>query len=262
MTLSLYQVDAFAQQVFTGNPAAVCPLSAWLADEVLQAIAEENNLSETAFMVAEGNGYRLRWFTPTAEVDLCGHATLAAAHVLYKHLGYTQAEIEFYTRSGTLIVTQGADGMTMDFPAAQSQVIPTPSAIVSALGVTPLQVLENFDYVVVLENEQQVRDLQPDFLQLRQLPLRGVVVTAPGNTVDFVSRGFYPKLGINEDPVTGSAHCETVPYWAERLGKTRLHARQISRRSGDILCELRGNRVLMTGRAVTYLRGEMSLPPA
>lgn len=259
MKLPIYQVDAFATQPFCGNPAAVCPLESWPEDNLLQQIAEENNLSETAFFVAEDGKYRLRWFTPVEEVDLCGHATLAAAHVLFKHLGYSSDEITFTTRSGELIVSQTGNGMTMDFPASMPRPINPPTGLIEGLGCQPAEVLSAFDYILVLNNEEQVRTLTPDFSQWLGLDLRGVVVTAPGNEADFVSRCFFPKLRVNEDPVTGSAHCETAPYWSEKLAKTTLTARQLSARTGTITCQLKGNRVELTGQCADYMQGEITL---
>lgn len=259
MKLDIYQVDAFASRVFEGNPAAVCPLEAWLPDETLQRIAEENNLSETAFFVAEEGCFALRWFTPEAEVDLCGHATLAAAHVLFEHLSYSQASISFATRSGALAVEKTAAGYSMSFPGSMPQPESAPTALLEGLGAEPQAVLAAFDYIVVFENEAQVRALTPDFARLSQLDKRGVVVTAPGDDVDFVSRCFFPKLRVNEDPVTGSAHCELAPYWSEQLGKQSLKARQVSKRSGDVGCEVVGDRVILTGAAVDYLQGAISI---
>jgi len=260
MRLQLFQVDAFAERLFEGNPAAVVPLTVWLKDDVLQAIAQENNLSETAFFVSEGDGYRLRWFTPEAEVDLCGHATLASAHVLFEHLEHQGDEIRFQSNSGELRVLRSSEGLTLDFPA----IIPKPMGmlpeIIDGLGAEPGALLSAPDYVAVFETEAQIRALQPDFAVLKRLDRRGVLATAPGDEVDFVSRCFFPKLQVDEDPVTGSAHCKLVPYWAQRLGKTRLVARQISRRGGTLRCELKGKRVFLTGRAVDYLRGSIELP--
>jgi len=257
MKLDIYQVDAFAEKVFEGNPAAICPLDTWLDDDILQKIAEENNLSETAFFVPEDKGFKLRWFTPVEEVDLCGHATLAAAHVLYNHLGYSDAEISFSTKSGELIVQKTVQGLSMDFPASILEVVKSPSCLVEGLGIKPTEILADFDYVVVLESEGQVRDLKPDLLQWLKLDRRGVVVTAPGDDVDFVSRCFFPKLSINEDPVTGSAHCEMAPYWAARLGRKNLKAKQISKRTGLVGCNVAGHRVVLTGYAVDYMQGKI-----
>lgn len=260
MKLPLYQIDAFAERPFSGNPAAVCPLTEWLDDSLLQQIAEENNLSETAFFVAEDGKYRLRWFTPVEEVDLCGHATLAAAHVLFTHLGHASDEIVFTSRSGELIVRQCENGLLMDFPASVPQpVVNPPQELIRGLGFQPEEVLMAFDYIVVLRDESQVRDLKPDFSHWMQLDGRGVVVTAPGKDVDFVSRCFFPRLRVNEDPVTGSAHCETAPYWSEKLAKTALTARQLSARSGTVACQLKGQRVELTGQCADYLQGQITL---
>lgn len=260
MKLRMFQVDAFADRVFEGNPAAVCPLEAWLDAGLLLAIAEENNLSETAFFVPAADGFELRWFTPAEEVDLCGHATLASAHVLFTHLGYQRPEVRFSTRSGQLVVHRGPLGLCMDFPAALPAPTETPVALVEALGSQPCEVLAAFDYVVVYETEQQVVALAPDFAMLRRVGLRGVVATAPGGDTDFVSRCFFPKLRVDEDPVTGSAHCELAPYWARRLGRTHLVGRQRSKRGGTVACEVSGSRVLLSGRAVDYMTAEVHVP--
>ncbi len=259
MELDLYQVDAFADKVFTGNPAAVCPLVEWLSDDLMRQIAEENNLSETAFFVAESDGYRLRWFTPEEEVDLCGHATLAAAHVLFSHLDFQGEAITFYTRSGMLVVSKSGNGYTMDFPASVADPIPAPDMLLAALGVNSAEVLSAYDYVVVLDNQADLLNLTPNYNRLAELDLRGVVVTAPGDTVDFVSRCFFPKLRVNEDPVTGSAHCELAPYWAKRLTKSKLSAQQLSARTGLIDCEIRGDRVILSGTATDYMFGKIFL---
>jgi PhzF family phenazine biosynthesis protein len=257
MSLPMYQVDAFADRIFSGNPAAVCPLDAWLPDSVLQAIAAENNLAETAFFAREGSDYRLRWFTPVAEVDLCGHATLATADVLFRILGFEGQRIRFHTRSGILEVER-SDGMyAMDFPASAPVECETSPVLVEALGVTPQRTLRAFDHVAVLQSEEQVRGLSPNMARLTDLDLRGVVVTAVGGHADFVSRFFAPKYGINEDPVTGSAHCELAPYWGARLGKTSMHAEQLSARGGTVHCELRGDRVTLRGSAALYMRAEI-----
>jgi PhzF family phenazine biosynthesis protein len=262
MKLQIYQVDAFASKVFEGNPAAVCPLNEWLDDEILQKIAEENNLSETAFFVSSGDEIQLRWFTPLEEVDLCGHATLACAHVLYEHLGYSEAKINFQTKSGKLIVTKTQSGFSMDFPASVPVELNSaiPSALIHALGnVKPKKVLAAFDYIIVLNSEEEVKNLTPELSQWLNIDLRGVVVTAQGNDVDFVSRCFFPKLRVNEDPITGSAHCELAPYWASVLNKNILKARQISIRSGLVYCELVNDRVILTGSAVDYMKGEITI---
>ena len=257
MKLNIYQVDAFAEKVFEGNPAAVCPLEEWVSDEVLQMIAEENNLSETAFFAPENQGFKLRWFTPAAEVDLCGHATLAAAHVLYENLGYSGPEISFRTRSGELIVKRAARGLSMDFPASMPEPVQAPENLVSGLGRKPKEVLAAFDYIVVLDSEGDIAHLNPDFSKWLSLDLRGVVVTAPGNNADFVSRCFFPKLLVNEDPVTGSAHCELAPYWGERLGLKNLKAQQLSKRTGRVECALVDDRVILSGNAVSYMQGQI-----
>ncbi|MGE5814839.1 MAG: PhzF family phenazine biosynthesis protein [Acidobacteriota bacterium] len=257
MKLPMYQVDAFADRVFGGNPAAVCPLETWLPDKVLQAIAAENNLAESAFFVREGSDYRLRWFTPVAEVDLCGHATLASADVLFRILGYEGRVIRFQTRSGILEVERRDEMYAMDFPATVPAECEASPVLIEALGVTPQATLKAFDHVAVLESEQQVRALSPSFARLAELDLRGVIVTARGESADFVSRFFAPKLGINEDPVTGSAHCELTPYWAARLRKTSMRAEQLSARGGTVFCDLRGDRVTLRGRAALYMTAEI-----
>ncbi|GAB2895950.1 PhzF family phenazine biosynthesis protein [Microbulbifer echini] len=258
MELSIYQVDAFAAEVFAGNPAAVCPLDTWLPDALMQRIAEENNLSETAFFAPEGRGgYRLRWFTPEAEVDLCGHATLAAAHVLFKHLSYTRSVIHFETRGGTLKVERSERGYKMRFPSTVPKPINCPQNLADALGITPVQTLAAFDYIVVLDSEAELKRVTPNFTRLAELDLRGVVITAPGDRCDFVSRCFFPKLRVNEDPVTGSAHCELAPYWSRVLGKSTLNAVQLSQRRGVLTCEVVNNEVILIGQAVDYMRGQI-----
>lgn len=260
----LYQVDAFADAVFAGNPAAVLPLEEWPEDALLQAIAAENNLSETACFAPEGDGWRLRWFTPVAEVDLCGHATLATAHVLFHELGETREELRFASRSGELRVRHHDGVYAMDFPADPPSRdgigIHEVGEIGRALGETPDELLGAADWCAVFAREEQVRELKPDMAALTEVGRRGVIATAPGKECDFVSRFFVPALGIPEDPVTGSAHCQLAPYWAERLGREELHARQISARGGTVHCHARGDRVELRGRAVTYLRGEILLP--
>lgn len=261
MTLKLkqYQVDAFTDRVFGGNPAAVVPLSSWLDDSLLQAIAEENNLSETAFFVPSAAGYELRWFTPATEVDLCGHATLAAAHIIFELLGYDQTVISFATRSGELRVSRSPAGLAMSLPAGSLRACEPPQALLQGLGRQPIEVLAGDDYMAVFADEAAVRALAPDHAALGQLELRGVIATAPGANVDFVSRFFAPKVGIPEDPVTGSAHCELAPYWGAKLAKRLLRARQISSRGGDLTCELDGDRVIVAGAAVVFMQGEIEL---
>lgn len=257
MTLQQYQVDAFASRVFEGNPAAVCPLESWLDDTLLQAIAMENNLSETAYFVPVDNGFELRWFTPAAEVDLCGHATLAAAHVLYTELGHGADSIRFATRSGELSVRRDGDWYVLDFPAIVARPCAPPAGLAEALGRAPIEVLAADDLLAVFASEAELLALEPDQALLARLDCRGVIVTAPGQKHDFVSRFFAPRVGVPEDPVTGSAHCKLVPYWAQRLGKTRMNARQVSRRGGELQVELRGDRVQMAGRAVLFMVAEI-----
>lgn len=257
MKIKQYQVDAFTTRIFEGNPAAVCPLENWPDDGLLQAIAGENNLSETAFFIPTEKGFHLRWFTPVAEVDLCGHATLASAHVIFEILGYPKQAIVFETRSGELVVERSGKLLAMNFPAHFPQPCSTPAALIEGLGKRPIEVLAADDYIAVFDSEATVRALSPDFAKLRELDLRGVCVTSQGGDVDFVSRFFAPKFGIQEDPVTGSAHCELAPYWSARLGKTNLSARQVSKRSGDILCQMSGNRVILSGGAVTFMEAEI-----
>ncbi|MFA5668140.1 MAG: PhzF family phenazine biosynthesis protein [Balneolaceae bacterium] len=257
MKLPIYQVDAFSKNVFGGNPAAVCPLGEWLPSELMQKLAMENNLSETAFIVPEKDGYGLRWFTPTTEVDLCGHATLATAHVLFEHLAYPKKEINFYTKSGKLVVQKEGDRLMMDFPADKMEKVVAPPILLQSIGVKEGDVYRSDDYMVVLQDEEQVASLEPNFSMLAEVDARGVIVTAPGKSVNFVSRFFAPQSGINEDPVTGSAHTKLVPYWAQRLGKNELEARQISKRGGDLSCRLKGDRVEILGHAATYLTGEI-----
>lgn len=259
MNLKQYQVDAFASAPFTGNPAAVCPLDDWLSDDLLQAIAEENNLSETAFFVASGGNYALRWFTPTSEVDLCGHATLAASHIIFDYLNDPNPIIHFETRSGLLSVKRHGEALEMNFPAEMPHQRPQLDAITAGLKLPPIELWSAFDYVAVFADEAEVRSIDPDFTILSQIDLRGVIVTAPGSDRDFVSRFFAPKLGVLEDPVTGSAHCELAPLWLSKLGKNPLTARQVSRRGGDLECEVTGNRVLIRGKAVTIMETEILL---
>lgn len=259
MNLPLFQVDAFTDRRFGGNPAAVVLLEHWLPDPVLLAVAAENNLSETAFVIPGTGDIPLRWFTPAVEIDLCGHATLAAAHVLFNHVTPSVRRITFTTLSGKLVVTNDGDHLTMDFPARPADPVGMPAGLESALGIRPAEVLQARDLLVVLESEDQVRKLRPDMVRMTALEAFAVCVSAPGDRVDFVSRFFAPKAGIPEDPVTGSAHCTLVPYWAERLGKTSLVAKQVSARGGDLECRLAGGRVFMSGKSVDYLRGEIEV---
>ncbi len=257
MKIKQYQIDAFATKAFEGNPAAVCPLENWLADGLLQSIAEENNLSETAFFVPSEKGFNLRWFTPVKEVDLCGHATLATAHVIFEILGYSQQVITFETRSGELFVEKKGKLLTMDFPACPPTPCNISDTLAEGLGRQPIEVLAADDYLAVFDSEAVIRTITPNQALLGQLDLRGVIITAPGVDVDFVSRFFAPKFGIPEDPVTGSAHCELAPYWANKLGKNILMARQVSKRGGNITCEVKADRVILSGRAVTFMEAEI-----
>jgi PhzF family phenazine biosynthesis protein len=258
MKIKQYQVDAFATRSFEGNPAAVCPLQNWLDDATLQAIAEENNLSETAFFVATDKGFKLRWFTPVKEVELCGHATLAAAHVIFNIIGYSRQVIIFETLSGDLLVEKKGAGLVMNFPACTPSPHAFSETLAEGLGLKPLEVLAADDYLAVFDSEAAIRAIKPNHALLSQLDLRGVIVTAPGIDVDFVSRFFAPKFGIPEDPVTGSAHCALALYWAAQLGKNILTARQVSRRGGNITCEIMADRVLLSGHAITFMQGEIS----
>ncbi len=259
MKIPIFQVDAFASRPFTGNPAAVCPLESWLPDETLQSIALENNLSETAFFVRTGDRFALRWFTPEVEVDLCGHATLASAYVLFRELGLESDRVCFDTRSGELVVTQSDDLLSLDFPSRPPSAGDVHPRLIDALGAQPLTILSARDYLVVYATEADVRALQPDMQQLAAVDRFAVIVTAPGDSVDFVSRFFAPSKGVPEDPVTGSAHCTLIPYWSKRLGKTTLKARQVSRRGGELECEDRGDRVRISGRAVKYMQGSIEI---
>ena len=255
MQLAMYQVDAFTDRLFAGNPAAVCPLDAWLPDATMQAIAAENNLSETAFFVPRGDDYDLRWFTPTLETDLCGHATQASGFVVMNRLAPQKSTVRFHTRSGALAVRRQGELFAIDLPAQPPAPCAMPPKTVAALGRKPVEILGAVKYLVIYDSEADVASLAPDTAALRDIDRDGVIVSAPGRDCDFVSRYFAPHAGIPEDPVTGSAHCTLVPYWAKRLGKTKLHARQISQRGGELFCELRGDRVVIAGRAALYLEG-------
>ncbi len=260
MKLDQYQVDAFASQAFGGNPAAVVPLESWLPDETLLAIAAENNLSETAYYIPDGDGFGLRWFTPEVEVELCGHATLATAHVLFNELGHNAEQIRFATKySGDLFVSRDDRGICIDLPAHAIHETDIHPAIGEALNGVPAAAYAAPSHVYLFDTEEQVLALAPDFRALMVASDLPVIVTAPGNNVDFVSRFFGPQVGVDEDPVTGSAHCALVPLWAEKLGKSELTARQVSKRGGDLLCELKGDRVLLRGQAITFLRGQIEI---
>jgi PhzF family phenazine biosynthesis protein len=257
----IFQVDAFTTRRFAGNPAAVMPLKGFLADPVLQAIAAENNLAETAFVVPDGTNYRLRWFTPTTEVPLCGHATLATAAVVMERLETGRSQVIFHSASGPLTVNRTDAGYVMDFPARLSEPVATPPGLGEALGVVPLEVVaDSFNYLALLDSEQVVRELAPDIAAIARMDRSGIIVTAPGDsTYDFISRYFAPAKGIPEDPVTGGAHCALAPYWAKRLKKTAFRAFQASRRGGEIICRLVGDRVELQGTVVFYMEGEVEI---
>jgi PhzF family phenazine biosynthesis protein len=255
MHVPLYHIDAFTSRLFAGNPAAVCPLEDWPEDRLLQAIAAENNLSETAFFVRRGERYHLRWFTPTMEVDLCGHATLASAFVIPNDLELSKDAVAFDTASGELIVRRDGDLLSMDFPARPPVPCEMPAGLVEALGRRPAEVLKSRDLMAVFESELEVRSLRPNMDLLAQIDAFAVIVTAPAKEVDFVSRFFAPRGGILEDPVTGSAHCTLVPYWSKRLNQPLLHAWQVSARGGELWCKDLGDRVIIQGRSIEYLVG-------
>jgi PhzF family phenazine biosynthesis protein len=260
MNLEIFQVDAFTNKIFGGNPAAVCPLTEWLPDETMRQIAAENNLSETAFFVKNGERYDIRWFTPTVEVNLCGHATLASAHVIFNELKLEDKQIRFHsTKSGELGVTREGDRLVLDFPSYPSKEIEPIAELALALGVVPLRTWETQGKMVtaLVEHERDVRLLAPDMQALSSLHYDEVIVTAKGDDSDFVSRMFAPKIGIPEDPVTGAIHCSLIPYWAKELGKEKLFARQVSKRGGELFCETAGDRVKIGGNAALYLRGQI-----
>lgn len=258
--MNIFQVDAFNNAVFKGNPAAVCPLEKWISDELMQAIAEENNLSETVFFVKNENSFDIKWFTPTCEIDLCGHATLAAAHIIFSELNFKEKQLEFNSKSGKLTVTKSENWYTLNFPSEEFTEIETPDFLKQALNVPVLKTFTGkWKLLVELENEAVIKNLNPNFHLLTQLESSGIIVTAKGDTADFVSRFFAPKIGINEDPVTGSAHTLLIPYWAKKLHKTKLEAVQLSKRTGILKCEYLNDRVEMSGQAVTYLKGQLIL---
>jgi PhzF family phenazine biosynthesis protein len=257
MKLKVYIANAFSEKKFGGNPAAVVPLNEWLNDTLMQQIAAQNNLPETAYIVPQGDDYAIRWFTPVVEVDLCGHATLATAFVLFEHLGYKRNQIVFQSKSGPLQVTKNDDKITLNFPANEPERISDDGSVGKALGIKPIAVFKSLiDHMVVLESQSDIESLKPDLAAVKKLEARGLIVTAKGDEVDFVSRCFYPQSGIDEDPVTGSAHTVMVPYWARETGKSKLSAMQLSARRGYLDCELAGDRVLISGHAHTYLEGD------
>jgi PhzF family phenazine biosynthesis protein len=261
MKIKLYQVDAFTDRLFSGNPAAVCPLQRWLRDEVLQNIAMENNLAETAFYVKKDDVFEIRWFTPTVEVDLCGHATLASAFVLFNYENYNSDEIEFFSpRSGKLVVSKNGDALTLNFPADDFSKTPLTPELIACFDVAPIEAYKGkTDYMLVFENQYQIENIVPRLDLIAQIPARGFMVTAKGNEADFVSRFFGPRSGINEDPVTGSAHTTLTPYWYARTGKTELTAIQLSPRRGHLTCTYLHDRVAISGQARMYLEGEIEL---
>jgi PhzF family phenazine biosynthesis protein len=262
MKLTIYQIDAFTNKLFGGNPAAVIPLNSWIDDALMQQIAMENNLAETVFFVPEKKGFHIRWFTPELEIDLCGHATLASAYVLYHFLGYTESSILFYSKSGELLVTKMDNLLQLNFPSRMPVLITEyPDELLKGLGIAnPVAVYKSRDYVVELQNEKELKQVRPDFSLLNKIDVIGIVITAPGSDCDFVSRFFAPNCGIPEDPVTGSSHSSLIPFWAEKLNKPELHARQLSQRQGELWCELLENdRVLIAGEAVFYMKGEINV---
>ena len=260
VSVPYFQIDAFSARIFQGNPAGVCLLESWLPDDVLQKVAAENNLSETAFVVGQEGEFDLRWLTPTTEVDLCGHATLASAFVIFTELGFKGETVRFHTRSGVVSATRHEEIITLDFPAWSLHPCPAPADLVEGLGWMPGEVHRaGEDYLAVVASESDVRALEPNMAALAALDCRGIIVAAPGSDADFVSRFFAPRVGIPEDPVTGSAHSALIPYWSARLGKTKLFARQLSSRGGEIFCEARGERVGIGGRAALYSRGRLEV---
>jgi PhzF family phenazine biosynthesis protein len=259
MKIPLYQIDAFTDQVFGGNPAAVCPLKEWIGEDLPQKIAAENNLSETAFFVKVGDEYELRWFTPTLEVDLCGHATLATAYVIFFYINEELKQVTFHSQSGILKVKKENELLVLDFPSRKPQPFGCPPDLERGIGVIPIEVLKDRDFYAVLKNQREVEAIIPDFQYLEKLDSLGVCVTAEGESVDFVSRFFAPRAGVNEDPVTGSAHSSLIPYWADKLNKRKLNAIQLSKRKGHLFCENLEDRVLIGGKAVTYAIGAINI---
>ena len=259
LKIPVYQVDAFASRVFSGNPAAICPLKKWLPDEQMQAIATENNLANTAFFVPNQDGYDLRWFTPTVEVALCGHATLASAFIIFHDLAPAAKSVRFETKGGALIVTRDGDLLSMDFPSRPPTACELSSELGAMLGSQPEAIMKARDYMAVYASEEDVKKVAPDLDKLKQMDTFGLIVTAPGKQVDFVSRFFAPAQGVPEDSVTGSAHGTLIPYWSKRLGKKKLHAQQVSARGGELWCEDRGERVSISGRAIRFLEGSIYL---
>jgi PhzF family phenazine biosynthesis protein len=257
----MFQIDAFTSTLYTGNPAAVCPLEYWLDDRVMQLIARENNLSETAFIVPDGKDYQIRWFTPNTEVDLCGHATLASAFVLFELLGYQEKEIIFKSKSGILTVQKKESLLQMDFPALSCKKIEPHAALLEAIGMVPDEVYQSkFDLLCIFNDPKLIQQAKPDLDALAGMAYRGMIVSAPGTSTDVYSRCFYPGSGVSEDPVTGSAHCVIAPYWCARLGKKKIHACQGGDRQGELWCEVKEDRVILSGYGQLYLQGEIRLP--
>jgi len=261
MKIKLYQIDAFTEKVFQGNPAAVCVLDEWINEEKMQMIGAENNLAETAFVVKKGNDFEIRWFTPSVEVDLCGHATLAAAYVLYEYYNYKSDKIIFHSHtSGILSVNKEDDFLTLDFPTDTYQEVETPQVLIDAFGIKPIETYKGkTDYLLIFQSQKNIEDFKPNFNLISTVGCRGVIVSAQGEQTDFVSRFFAPQVGVNEDPVTGSAHTTLTPVWSKKLKKKTLTAKQLSKRQGDLKCEYLGERVNVTGKAVTYLIGEIDI---
>ncbi|WP_341227490.1 PhzF family phenazine biosynthesis protein [uncultured Arcticibacterium sp.] len=260
MTLDIYQVDAFTSNLFGGNPAAIIPLEFWLSDDIMQQIAQENNLSETAYFVKEGEYFHIRWFTPAVEVALCGHATLATAHVIYEHLGFQEDQIKFMSKSGELIVKKKHGFLEMNFPSTPVIDSDIPQVFLEGFNIKPSETLKaGEDFFLVFDSEEEIKDLDPNFAVLKKIKSRGIICTAKGTKADFVSRFFAPAAGIDEDPVTGSAHTSLIPFWAKKLNKNSLYAEQISKRKGELHCQLLDDRVLIAGKAVSYLQGKIKI---
>lgn len=259
--IKIYQVDAFTDKLFSGNPAAVCILDKWLSDDLMQSIGNENNLAETAFVVPNGNDFEIRWFTPTTEVDLCGHATLASGFVLFNLLNYTNPSIRFHSpRSGFLIVSKKEDMIFLDFPTDTIELVSGENLLENCIGIKPIELYKGkTDYIAVIDSESSLRNIQPNLDEISKLKARGLVVTAKGDSVDFVSRFFAPQSGINEDPVTGSAHTSLLPIWSKKLGSKYLTASQLSKRGGHLICEFKNDRCLIGGKAKLFLTGEIIL---
>ena len=257
MEITLYQIDAFTNHVFGGNPAAICPLDEWIDDSLMQKIAEENNLSETAFLVKRKGCYEIRWFTPVAEIELAGHPTLAAAYVIFNYCNHDSSTISFSSKSGELTVERDGDLLKMNFPALKAAKASVNELLNRALGLAPIELYLSRDYLAVYKSQKDILSIDPDFGLLKKLDCLGVIVTAPGDDVDFVSRCFAPSVGINEDPVTGSAHSTLIPYWSQRLKKDTLHAYQLSKRGGELFCRNLDRRVEIGGKAVPYLSGKI-----